>query len=134
MRAILDSLRSMRGILRDRTFPLERRREVLRRFLPTRDGQRPIRVEFDLTAKRGWQNALRRVTVRHLTTRTEGVRQARLVAGAVTVEAGQLESPGWDAIRGLPTWERELVPGDLVAALDAEVVGMGAGPGSEGCW
>ncbi|MBL8841960.1 MAG: recombinase zinc beta ribbon domain-containing protein [Planctomycetes bacterium] len=84
IRRLLDSLRSMRGVLADRTFPLERRREVLRRFLPKRGDERPIRVEFDPTAKRGWRNALKRVTVRHLTTRAV----TRTETGAVTDGAG----------------------------------------------
>jgi hypothetical protein len=76
------------------------------------DGVRPIQAEFDLTAKRGWRNALRRVTVRHLTTRT-GAGQASAVAGAVSAEAGQPVAPGeW-----LETALRELLPADL------EVVG-----------
>ena len=81
MREIIDSFRSMVGILRDPTFPLERRREVLRRFLPIRDGVRPIRVYFDEGAQRGWRKALKRVTVRHISVRT-GDMTPKMVAGA----------------------------------------------------
>ena len=85
VRQTLDGFRSIADVLRDPTFPLERRREVLRRLLPTRDGVRPILVDVDVTAPRGWRRALRRVTVRCLTSRTEAKRErvvGSLVAGA----------------------------------------------------
>jgi site-specific DNA recombinase len=139
VRTIVDSVRSMRGVLRDKTFPLERRREILRRFLPTRDGVRPIRVEFDPTAKRGWRNALKRVTVRHLTTRAgpaqaqeNRVSQAAVVAGAVSAEAC-LPLPGEDGVLDPGSWlpygERRLGPDDFEDADELELVEVGAGTG-----
>lgn len=111
VRATLDEFRSMSVVLRDPTFPLERRREVLRRFLPTRDGVRPIRIEIDVTAPPGWRRALKRVTVRCLTTRNPAKDERGLgfeIAGAVAAEAGQPDAPGRDPVDGLAAWEREL--------------------------
>jgi hypothetical protein len=116
----------MAGILRDPTFPLERRREVLRRLLPTRDGVRPILVYIDPNAPRGWRKALKRVTVRHLTVRSTQQNTSSvgfLVAGAVAAKAEQPDPPGWDLADGVPTWERELVVDDL----EAEPALLGAG-------
>src|SRR5688572_5456648 len=83
----------MASVLRDSTFPLERRKEILRRFLPARDGRKPIRIEIEVNGGRGWPGALRRVTVRHLSIRKHDC-QASVAAGAVTVEAGQRDGPG----------------------------------------
>jgi hypothetical protein len=107
VRETIDSFRSMAGILRDPTFPLERRREVLRRFLPIRDGVRPIRVYFDEGAKRGWRKALKRVTVRHISVRAVDM-TPKMVAGAVAAEAEQPSAPGWEPFGDLATWERAL--------------------------
>jgi hypothetical protein len=69
VREVLDSFRSTAKELHAPTVPLGRRREILRHFLPVRDGQPPIQVHVDPKAKRGWRSALRKLTVRHLTTR-----------------------------------------------------------------
>jgi hypothetical protein len=119
VRLTLDGFRSMASVLSDPTFSLERRREVLRRLLPSRDGVRPIRVDIDVTAPRGWRRALKRVTVRCLTSRTTAKYErsvGSVVAGAVAAEAGQPDAPGWELGDGLPTWERDL----FANAMDAE--------------
>jgi hypothetical protein len=126
----MNEFRSMEGVRRNRSLPLERRREVLRNLFPKRDGTRPICAHFDPNAAKGWRRALRRVTVRHLSTR-EAVTGAPemsplVVAGAVAAEAGQPDARGWDLGDGLPNWERELVPREL------EEVGELVGAGVEG--
>lgn len=117
----------MSVVLRDPTFPLERRREVLRRLLPMRDGVRPILVYIDPNAPRGWRKALKRVTVRHLTVRSTQQNTSSvgsLVVGAVAAEAGEPETPGWDPFDRLAAWKRELGVEDLEE--DRELVGAGA--------
>jgi DNA invertase Pin-like site-specific DNA recombinase len=66
IQATIDGFRSSASILRDPTFSLERRREVLRRFLPVRNEKRPIQVHFDMSAPRGWRKSMTKVSVRHL--------------------------------------------------------------------
>ena len=99
-----------------------------------RDGVRPIRVEFDSTAKCGWRNALRRVTVRHPTTKIDRLRQVSLVAGAVDAEAC-LPLPGEDGVLDPGSWlpygERRLGPDDFEDAGELELVEVGAGGGGE---
>jgi hypothetical protein len=60
VRQTLDGIQSKASIPRDPTFRLERPREILRSLLPTLDGARPIRVEVDVHANRGWRSPLRR--------------------------------------------------------------------------
>jgi recombinase/recombinase-like zinc beta ribbon protein len=118
VRTTLDEFRTMSTVLRDPTFPLERRREALRRLLPTRDGVRPIRVEIHVDAPAGWRRALKRVVVRCLTSRSAAKDERGvgfLVAGAVADEAGQPDAPGWDPVEGLAAWERELGAEELEA-------------------
>ena len=67
VREALDRLRTMASVLRDPTFALERRKDVLRQLLPKQNGIYPIRVVIDPKAKPGWRRALKRVIVRHLT-------------------------------------------------------------------
>jgi hypothetical protein len=126
----MEEFRSMEGVLRDPSLPLERRREVLRNLLPMRDGTRPICVHFDPNAAKGWRKAMKRATVRHLSTRETESRAAGMspfvVAGAVAEKAEQPDARGWDLGDGLPTWERELVPREL------EEVGELVGAGTEG--
>jgi hypothetical protein len=114
-RETIDGFRSMAAVLRDPTLPLERRREVLRRLLPYRDGVRPIRVFIDVDAPRGWRNALTRLVVRHLTAPPPegGATFVFLVSPAVAAEAERAAARGWEATHDPPTWERELVPSDL---------------------
>jgi hypothetical protein len=124
----VDAFRTMASVLRDPTFPLERRREVLRRLLPKRDGVRPILVYIDPKAGRGWRKALKRVVVRHLTTRDardDGRSVGKRVSPAVATKAEQPEAPGWELAEGIPTWERELV------AVDLEEVGELVGAATE---
>jgi DNA invertase Pin-like site-specific DNA recombinase len=128
VRAVIDSFRSMAAVLHNPAAPLGRRREALRRLLPLRNGERPIRVHVDPTAKRGWRNALRRVTVRHLTTKIDRLRQVSLVAGAVSAE-GCHPLPGEDGVLDPGSWlpydERELLPADLEEAGELVEAGMG---------
>jgi site-specific DNA recombinase len=62
-------VRRMAEALRDPAEPIECRREVLRRLLPRKNCQRPIRVQFDLEAGDGWRRTLRRATVTHYSLR-----------------------------------------------------------------
>ena len=114
----MSTLRSMAAALHDRSVPLDRRREVLRRLLPMRDGKRPITFDFDFSAGRGWRRALRRVTVRHLSVRRR--LSTKMVAGAVAAEAGQPDATAWDPVAALVTWEREL---GMAALEEAALVG-----------
>jgi hypothetical protein len=50
IRQTVDVVRAVSKEIRDPAQSLERRREALRRFLPTRNGERPIRIEFDFAA------------------------------------------------------------------------------------
>jgi hypothetical protein len=59
----VDAFRTMASVLGDKTFSLERRREVLRRLLPKHGDVRPIQVHIDPDAPRGWRKALKRVEV-----------------------------------------------------------------------
>jgi len=118
---VLGTFRSMAETLHTPSVPLEKRREVLRRLLPTRDGDRPIKFYFDSTAELGWRKALKRAAVRHISLRTDNMFKT-VVAGAVAAEGEHPEAPGWELAEGLPTWERELVTahfeevGELVGA------------------
>jgi len=126
VRATLDQFKSMAAILRDPTFPLERRREILRRLLPMRDGARPIQVEIHPDAPRGWRRALKRVIVRCLTTRRPAKDERVVgfqVAGAVAFKAGQPDPLGWDVFEGLGESERRLAAEDF----EAEPALVGAG-------
>lgn len=138
--ALVGPMRSMATILRDPGTPLNQRREFLRRFLPPGpNGVRPIQVEFDLKAERGWRNSLRRVTIRHLSVR--GLDAAKVtsvtgafasasatnvVAGAVAAEGGLADIPGEGVTDALPVGARDLGWADLEAARSrpgfAEVV------------
>lgn len=116
VRETVDAFRRMSSVLRDTTFPLERRREVLRRLLPKRDGVRPILVYIDPNAGRGWRKALQRIVVRHLTTRNppeNGRSVGKKVSPAVAAKAEQPDAPRWDPFEGLAAWERELLTEDL---------------------
>ena len=62
IRETVRDVRSASREFRDPAHPLQRRREALRRFLPTRYGERPIRTEFDFAAGSGWRRAMRRAT------------------------------------------------------------------------
>jgi len=82
---------NVRGAVLAGVLRTERERlELLSRFLPKRGDVRPIRVEFNPTAKRGWRNAPRRVTVRHLSMRALDV--TNLVTAKVTKVAGTFAS------------------------------------------
>ena len=133
IRETVEGVRAASKEIRDPAQTLERRREALRRFLPTRNGERPIRIEFDFAAGSGWRRAMTRATVRHLSLRRAGLGlpgekavAPKMVAGAVTAEGEHPDAPGWDATEGLPTWERELVTASF------EEVGQLVGAGADG--
>jgi hypothetical protein len=111
----------------------ERHCEALRRFLPARNGECPIRIELDFAAGLGWRRAMTRANVRHLSLLRAGLAAPgtgavarKVVAGAVAAEAGQPDAPGWELGEGLPTWERELIAEALEA--EASLVGAGTSP------
>ncbi|HEV8218596.1 MAG TPA: hypothetical protein VGP95_22255 [Gemmatimonadaceae bacterium] len=111
--------------------PLERRKDVLRRPLPYRDGVRPIRVFIEPQAPPGWRKALKRVRFRDLSFADPpavGDASGFMVSPAVAVEAGPPDAPGWDPMDGLPTWEREFKASDLeVEPVRAGVTAWGDG-------
>jgi hypothetical protein len=134
--AIRETVKDVRAAskeIHDLAQTLERRREALRRFLPTQNGERPIRIEFDFATGTGWRRAMTRATVRHLSLRRAGLRLpgadavvGGVVAGAVTAEGEHPDCPGWEFADGLPTRERELVTASF------EEVGELVGAGTEG--
>ncbi len=112
--ATLGPIRSMATLLNDSTASIERRREVLRRLLPAGpNGERPIRVEFDLTAGRGWRRAFKRATVRHLSVRNK-TKVESVVAGAVAAEGELREGEEeLDLVDVLAAGARDLFPEEV---------------------
>jgi DNA invertase Pin-like site-specific DNA recombinase len=130
IRATIEETRAVSKTIRDPSQSLERRREALRRFLPARNGERPIRIEFDFAAGTGWRRAMTRATVRHLSLRRArraspgtGAVAPNVVAGAVAAEARHSDAPGRRPVDKLPTGERELVASNFEEV--GELVGFG---------
>ena len=67
---------------------LERRREVVRRRLPSPQGKFPIVTYFDFSAPQGWKNRMQESTVAHLSRRPATV-APRLAAGARYADAAR---------------------------------------------